>query len=155
MLSQTKIDNNFFLDRICIDNNGCWNWKKYINKGGYGVINIMGSNYSSHRVSYVLYINDIVDDICVCHKCDNRKCINPNHLFLGTYQDNISDMIGKGRRKDTKHENNGRALLTKDDVINIRLNYKPRIITAKILAKKYNVSEYTIRAIIYNKIWKI
>jgi len=76
---------------------GCWNWVGYINEGGYGVCYCRSDHHRVHRLSYTLYRGSIGDGLCVCHTCDNRRCFNPDHLFLGTHQDNMDDMTKKGR----------------------------------------------------------
>jgi hypothetical protein len=80
-----------------ITENGCIEWTKQRDKGGYGVISINNYPHRVPRVSYETYIGPITPGLLVLHKCDNRACFNPDHLFLGTYQDNTDDMVRKGR----------------------------------------------------------
>lgn len=77
--------------------NGCWEWVGKIKvgkEGGYGIFRDM----RAHRYSWELFNGLIPDKLIICHKCDNRKCVNPDHLFLGTQFDNMKDMTKKGRR---------------------------------------------------------
>lgn len=83
---------------------GCWNWKGSIKKsmrpghGGYGQFAITPEEvFSAHRFSYLWFVGEIPEGLQVLHSCDNRKCVNPDHLFLGTHQDNMDDMKRKGR----------------------------------------------------------
>lgn len=75
----------------------CWEWKGGKNKQGYGLLKYENKNWSSHRLSYHVFNQKIPDNMIVCHKCDNPTCINPSHLFIGTYKDNMEDMYNKGR----------------------------------------------------------
>ena len=95
---------------------GCWEWTGS-KRNGYGRL-IVGSrtdgtrkSVSAHRLSYELTYGEIPEGMEVCHRCDNRCCVNPDHLFIGTHQDNMSDRERKGRNKPPKGENNGRAKL--------------------------------------------
>jgi hypothetical protein len=76
----------------------CWNWQGSAGNSGYGKLRIGHSkDHQTHRLSYQLFHGEIPDGLCVLHRCDNRKCINPEHLFVGTHADNTRDMIEKGR----------------------------------------------------------
>jgi hypothetical protein len=89
-----------------IESSGCWEWQGYINNYGYGAFQHNGKHYMAHRYMYEKYIGEI-GSLNVLHKCDNPKCANPAHLFLGTQSDNMKDCISKGRhsRFKTSHLN--------------------------------------------------
>lgn len=78
-------------------NSGCWLWLLSVDGKGHGKMSGSHRTRSAHRVSWRLHRGPIPAGICVCHKCDVRSCVNPDHLFLGTHQDNVLDMIAKGR----------------------------------------------------------
>ena len=79
---------------------GCWEWTKDIGKNGYGRISINNKRQLAHRLSFKIHNGFLPYNMHVCHSCDNRKCINPKHLWLGTDKDNIRDMLKKGRHKN-------------------------------------------------------
>ena len=88
-----------FLEKTAVDERGCHIWQSTIHRDGYGKFWFKGANPQAHRVAYTLFKGEIPDGMCVLHKCDVRKCVNPEHLFLGSLLDNIADMDTKGRRK--------------------------------------------------------
>lgn len=91
--------------------NECWEWQAYKNKFGYGLFNVNYYATMAHRVSWELNNGPIPKGLYVLHKCDNPCCVNPNHLWLGTYKDNMRDCVAKGRyvshNKNKTHCPNG------------------------------------------------
>lgn len=81
---------------------GCWIWTGSHTTFGYGETYFYGERWGIHRLFYTWYRGEVPEDLCVCHHCDVRDCCNPEHLFLGTYKDNIHDMIRKGRQGNVK-----------------------------------------------------
>lgn len=77
---------------------GCWMWTTGKNRSGYGMFKANKKMFISSRLSYQLQNGEIPKGMFVCHKCDNPSCVNPDYLFLGTPQDNVDDMIAKGRQ---------------------------------------------------------
>lgn len=85
--------------------NGCWEWNRNLSQSGYGCMKAMGFNIKAHRLSYEIHKGSIPEGMFVCHSCDNRKCVNPNHLWIGTNKDNMLDMSIKGRGVKKKNFN--------------------------------------------------
>ena len=128
-------------------NSGCWLWVGGLTDIGYGGFWVNGRTLGAHRVSYELYIGPIGDKK-VLHKCDNRCCVNPNHLFLGTSQDNSNDMVEKNRQ--ARGESCGNSKLTKKDVEKIRQSD----LSSRKLAEMFDISKTNILDIKNNKIWR-
>lgn len=132
----------------------CWYWTGSCTKGGYGTFSIQPprKTLSSHRASYELYKGEIQDGLLVCHKCDNPKCVNPDHLFLGTRKDNAQDCAKK--KRSLQGTRNHFSVLTEEQVREIRLSSKEKPMPLKMLSEKYNVIRATIWHILKGKTWK-
>lgn len=104
-----------------------------------------------HRLSWILHKGPIPTGMFICHHCDNRPCVNPEHLFMGTKQDNSDDCKAKNRLARLKGELNGNSRLTNEDVLYIRSAY-PKV-TGVSLAKKFNVHPSMISLIVLRKEW--
>ena len=126
----------------------CWLWQAGKDKDGYGVF---GKSLKAHRVYYEIMFGEIPFGMKVCHKCDNPSCVNPYHLFLGTQNDNIQDMVKKNRQNKGTEVNC--AKLNEIKVIYIRMLNELGWTQIKI-AKEFNVSFQLISLIVNRKIWK-
>lgn len=94
----------FCLKRLKVGDSECWPWIGSRNDAGYGQIGVRGADglmvhRKAHRVAYALEHGSFANELCVLHRCDNPRCVNPTHLSLGTQKDNIRDMIAKGRNQ--------------------------------------------------------
>lgn len=138
---------------ITTDINLCWEWQAAFDNNGYGRIKDNRVNKKAHRISWELTYGEIPEGLLVLHSCDNRKCCNPKHLFLGTNDDNMKDMFKKFRGNAPRKEANKNHKLTSELVSEIRLRYAKEKIAQHELAKQYNVSKTTIGYIILWKTW--
>lgn len=145
---------------------GCWNWKGLKSRFGYGVIGKSpyirtGKKTYTHQLSWMIYNGEIPDGMFVCHHCDNPACVNPDHLFLGTPQDNVDDKMRKGRHKTRVHygkshpqhgTNSKFHKLSDLDVQEIR-KLKKDGSTLRFIANKFGVAHGTINSIIQGRKW--
>jgi hypothetical protein len=134
----------------------CWEWSSCKNNGGYGQLAVTGRSESAHRVSWVIEHGEIPHSegyhgTCVLHRCDNRSCVNPGHLFLGTQKDNMNDMDAKGRENRPKGIDHHRAVLTDEDVRRIRTIGKA--VTGLALADEFGVHPSQISRILNRRSW--
>lgn len=128
--------------------NDCWIFEGGRFDTGYGLMSVDGAPYGVHCLAYECWRGPIPPGMLVCHTCDNRPCVNPFHLFLGTIADNHADMVAKGRQ--ARGVSHGRAILTEDDVRAIVVD--PR--AQKIIAAEYGVHGSTISLIKTRKKWQ-
>ena len=132
---------------------GCWLWTASTNGGRYGKFSLAGKTVSAHRFSWELANGPITTaELFVCHKCDNVKCVNPAHLFLGTAGDNVRDCHNKGRQRDQRGEKHALTTIKERDVMEIRARHGT--VPQKTLAKEYGVCQMTISNIVNRRTWK-
>jgi hypothetical protein len=130
----------------------CWEWTASLTNVGYGAFGISGKMRLAHRISWTL-TNGIIDaGKFACHTCDNRKCCNPAHLFIGTAAANSSDMVTKGR--SMKGSKSSMAKLTEDQVADIRSRYSRGGCTYREIAETFGVHEKLIGHIVRREGWK-
>jgi hypothetical protein len=131
---------------------GCWEWSASVGTSGYGQFAVGRDMRRAHRVAWELERGPITGGLCVLHVCDNRLCVNPSHLFLGTRRDNHLDMVSKNRQRIAVGEQASHAKLTEDDVRRIRLLLLDGRSTRSI-ARDFGVSGSAIWAISAGKSW--
>jgi hypothetical protein len=131
--------------------NDCWVYKGNI-KRGYGSIYSNGHCIGAHRVSYQYHKGEIPESMFICHACDNKLCVNPKHLFIGTPLDNMRDKIQKGRSNYALGSNTGSPKLTETQVKEIKLKLLQNL-SIKCLSEEYNVCRETIRRIKIGRRW--
>ncbi|MCW7536708.1 HNH endonuclease [Aquabacterium sp. A7-Y] len=140
-----------FLAKFKIDpETQCWNWTAASCPQGYGFLKRKdGVQLRAHRVAYQLYNGEISCGWCVCHRCDNPRCVNPAHLFVGTHKDNAADMVAKGRAARSLGEHNPAARLTADQVRCIRSEIGSHV----ELGRRFGVSPTQVGLIKRGKRW--
>lgn len=154
----------------CVGQRGpdeCWEWTGSMNPDGYGRCHWQMKNRKAHRVVWEIVNGSIPNGLFVCHRCDNRRCCNPAHLFLGTHKENMQDRntkrrVAHGARSPAvlhpdrivRGEANSRARLKVDDVVEIRAAVAKTRAEVEPLAKRFGVSISHIRKIRSGDAWK-
>jgi hypothetical protein len=127
---------------------GCWLWTGSYGGGGYGNAKVAGKGMNSSRAMWTVTFGD-PGKLHVLHKCDNRACVNPDHLFLGTNQDNQIDCVRKGRKVALVGQSNGNSKLTDDQANEIRCRYAMGYRSSPKLGREYGVSFMTVLRIVH------
>lgn len=122
----------------------CWLWKGTINEAnGRGVLRWNGKNHAAHRIAFSVYYNlELSSDQLLLHSCDNPRCVNPEHLSIGTHMDNSNDKMRKGRHRS------GGPRLTPEQVENARSRYKSGGVTQLQLSQEYCITPNHMRRIL-------
>lgn len=136
-----------FMDKVevPVDSAACWKWIGATRGNGYGTIKVDGKLIDAHRASYILFHGPIEPGKLVLHQCDNRNCINPQHLKLGTYKDNQMDAIARGRAKPFRATRS--VPLTDDEIAGIRDEYS-RGVSEIQLSRKYSVPPTSLKKLL-------
>lgn len=136
----------------------CWLWIGHCDVGGYGIIHTAywhnDRQMKAHRVSYEIHYGSFPKHLRVLHRCDNPRCVRPDHLFLGTDIDNIRDRDAKGRRRQVRGEQQGSAKVTAAQVADMRRRYDQEHATCAGLARQFSISPSQVRNIVKRRDWQ-
>lgn len=144
-----------FLTKLMFLDGDCWLWRGCQDGGGYGCLPALGE-FKAHRVAWRLFNGEIPNGMKVLHKCDIPRCVNPDHLFLGTQADNVRDMVSKGRNRCVPQhgEQNPMSKLTADQVIEMRNIRQETGMSARLIAEQFGISTMTAHRAINGQSWR-
>lgn len=128
----------------------CQLWTGAPTSHGYGRTTINGREEKAHRLAYQMHVGPIPEGLCVLHRCDNRMCVNPDHLFVGTKRDNARDAQAKGR--NSRGERHGRSKLTEANVKAIRGRLAEGF-SLSAVAAEFGVSKANVGHIRTGRLW--
>lgn len=158
LLTPKRIEKFWFFTKKCEHEENClyccWVWVGSFDRkhNGYGQFSLGGKPRKAHRISYMIRNKIDLLDLHVCHFCDNRFCVNPNHLFLGTNHDNVKDKVKKNRQ--LKGESCSFSKLTEQTVLELRRQYHEDYISANQLSLEANIHAGTMGEILRGDIWR-
>ena len=134
---------------------GCWIWNASTRSNGYGKFRVKGMYWGAHRFSFFMFIGPVPHDLFVCHSCDNKSCVNPDHLWLGSNKDNLDDAVRKGlhgknlKRGETQHA----SIFTDADVLIMR-RLANKNFTHGQIADLFDVERRCVSKVISRTTWK-
>lgn len=149
-----------FWERVSkTEGNGCWEWqgaKHRRTRYGYADHVWQKKKITAHRLSWILSVGPIPQGMMVCHHCDNRPCVRPDHLFLGTAADNAADRDAKGRARGGRlpGENNGFSKLTAAQVQAIRERHALGTVTQRDIALEFGIGQTSVSRIVRGVRWR-
>ena len=134
-------------------NSGCWIWTGGVSGNGYGYANVNGKQVRAHRAVFEAMRRSIPDGGCACHRCDNKLCVNPDHIFIGSHAENMADMRSKHRHRPPIGERSGTAKLTAEQVREIR-DMASWYVPHQEIADRFGVTRSHISHIVNRDKWK-
>lgn len=132
---------------------GCWIFNGTISREGYGRFRLGNKLMSAHRAAWILTHGSVPSNLLICHSCDNRRCVNPKHLFIGTAKDNVIDKITKHREYYLRGEQLPQTKLNSSDVLLIK-SLLLNNIKQNVIAQYFNITQSVISRIKNNKTWR-
>lgn len=148
MTTRTTNPGEKLLSRTAVTEDGCWIFTGAWNRDGYGSIRYAGKTIGAHRIAYEAFIGPIPEGMSVLHSCDVRACVNPDHLWLGTQDDNVQDMIAKGRQNFCSN-----VKLTEEQVGQIKELALENKLTMEEIGELFGVSDTTVCFIKHGLTW--
>jgi len=128
---------------------GCWVWYGALDPR-YGAFRFNGRIVKAHRVAWELAFGPVPTGLCVCHHCDNSRCVNPSHLFLGTPGDNVRDAVAKGRARGGP----GGKKLKPSTVRKMRALWATGLVSQADLGKQFHTHRTNVLSIVHNRTWR-
>ncbi len=151
MLSERRIKRFWAMVDRSAGPRSCWPWRGKVERNGYAKTLLSGhKHWLCHRLAWVIAFGEIPEGLCVLHHCDNRRCCNPSHFFLGDRADNAADCVEKGR--SLRGERNHAAKLTPEQILEIRALRD--VDTQQDLADRYGVTQAIISKIQLGRLWR-
>ncbi len=139
------------MERVVVDpTTVCWNWTGKLMHHGYGRMELGGKQMYAHRASWAIHQREVPEGKILCHHCDNRRCVNPEHMYVGTAQDNSNDAVERDRLERGAHRYNSK--LTAENVAEIRTLFSVK--SDIEIARQFGVHDATIYNIRKGKRWK-
>lgn len=150
----TAKDRSRFFRKVQADGGGCWPWKGWKNREGYGRFWLGGRDMTAHRVALLMAGVEVQKGKDACHRCDNKSCVRPAHLFVGSRSENILDCFRKGLHNTARGARSWNAKLSDEAVSTIRALYVPHgQWNQNSLAKRFGVSQSCIWSVLKGKAW--
>jgi hypothetical protein len=134
----------------------CWYWLGPVSNSGYGLMSFSKKRRSAHRLSFELFNGEIPLGMCICHRCDNKICVNPTHLFIGTYADNNRDCANKGRANNSgnlRGDNHPRATLTESSA-RMAKSLASSGVKKTVIAERLKVNPSVIYDVCNGRTWR-
>lgn len=137
-----------------VNSEGCWEWPQdKLSGDGYGRLTLKGRSTRAHRFAWETWVGPLGSEELLLHSCDNRRCINPEHLRVGTYKDNVDDMFQRGRANKARGEGHGNTSLTRAEVEHIRELYAEGT-QQSLIAQELGLRKQTVNNIVLRRTWK-
>lgn len=152
MSFEAKVIERFWKYSTRLSDEECWEWTRSKSDRGYGQIRVGRKMVVASRFSYQLHFGEFQEDLFVCHKCDNRACVNPGHLFLGTQKANMEDAVSKNRHAFGTR--NGQAKLTNESVLEICILYLTGKWSTYKIAKHIGISQSVVKGVLSGTAWQ-
>lgn len=153
MRGDVSLEDKFKARILPPDENGCWNWYKH-NSRGYPNMHDGLKPIAAHRFSFEFHCGPIPKGMVVMHRCDNKRCVNPDHLMVGTHAQNVADMIEKGRKVQVRGVRIAKAKLNPEKAAEIKTLLAEGRLLKKEIAARFGIHPTTVWFIEQGRTWR-